>query len=218
MKIYIKILMLLIIGSIASSCNKKDDFNYPAGKVGISSITNYPILTLTGDNYVTVPNGSAYTEPGVTAKEGEKVLTVKTTGTVNTSTNGVYTLVYSATNKDGFAATTKRTVIVYSTDASASVNDLSGNYARNTNGQIAVWSKLAPGVYKVFNPGGAGGTNLTVIAFNPTGYKIFLPSQLASDGSLTSSDSEDYSGLPLTYKWKIINSGYGPSVRTFTKQ
>lgn len=218
MKNCIKLITIFLFGIILISCNKKDDFNYPVGTVGTSTITIYPILTLAGDTYVTVPKGSVYSEPGITAKEGDKDLTVTTTGSVNTSTAGVYTLVYSAVNKDGFSASTKRIVVVYSTDASAAANDLSGKYARNTNGQIAVWTKIAPGVYKVFNPGGALGTNLTVVVFNQTGYQIFIPSQLGSDGSPTSSDLEDSSGLPLTYKWKIVNPGYGPSVRTFTKQ
>lgn len=217
MKRHIKLLALLLSIFILS-CNEKDDFNYPEGTVGSSKITVYPILTLSGDTYLTIPKGTAYTEPGVTAKEGDKSLTVKTSGSVNTSANGVYTLTYSAVNKDGFSATVKRVVAVYTTDAGAAANDLSGSYARSTNGQLAIWTKIAPGVYKVENPGGAIGATLTVVVFNPTGYQVFIPLQNASDGSETYSSLEDYSAMPLSYKWKINNPGYGPAVRTFTKQ
>lgn len=217
MKRYINLLAILFSLSIVISC-KKDNFNYPEGSVGISKITYYPTLTLKGDRYVAVAKGASYTEQSVTAMEGTAELTVKISGSVNTAANGVYTLEYSAVNKDGFSASLKRTVVVYSTDATAVGNNFSGNYARSTNGQIATWTKLAPGVYKVVNPGGAVGSSLTVVAINPTGQVIDIPSQEASDGSPTSSALEDYSNMPTTYKWKIVNPGYGPSVRTFNKQ
>ncbi|HCN84573.1 MAG TPA: DUF5011 domain-containing protein, partial [Sphingobacteriaceae bacterium] len=159
-----------------------------------------------------------YTEPGVTAKEGTADIVPTISGTVNTNTADVYTLTYTAVNKDGFSASAVRTVIVYSTDAGAAAQDLSGNYARNTNASIATWTKIAPGVYKVFNPGGAPGTNLTVIAINPTGYSIKIPSQISSDGLTTSSASENVSGMPNSYGWQILNPGYGTAVRTFIKQ
>ena len=211
------IILILTILSMTYSC-KKDTFNYPEGTVGISKITYFPILTMKGERYVTVAKGSAYTEAGVTAKEGTTDLTPTTTGTVNTATPGVYTLTYTAVNKDGFSASLRRTVIVYSTDAGAAAHDLSGNYARNTNASVAVWTKIAPGVYKVFNPGGAPGTDLTVIAVNPTGYAISIPSQISSDGLTTSSALENYAGMPTTYAWQILNPGYGTAVRTFVKQ
>ena len=121
--------------------------------------------------------------------------------------------------KDGFSASVYRTVVVYSTDASAAANDLSGNYARTSNGQIATWTKIAPGVYTVFNPGGAIGTNVTIIAINPTGFTIKIPTQPISEGGtpITSSDESYTNSVPPTYTWKIVNSGYGTALRTFTK-
>jgi hypothetical protein len=204
-------LLFVFVSFLAISCEKETT-------EGISTLTQFPVLTMKGGEYVTVAKGGAYTEPGVTAKEGESDLTVTEAGTVNTAVSGVYVKTYSAVNKDGYSATTKRFVIVYSTDVGAAANNLTGKYARNTNGVLAEWIKLAPGVYKVINPGGAPGATLTVIAFNPTGFVIDIPNQVSSDGSETSSDLEDYSQMPTTYKWKIVNPGYGPSVRTFTKQ
>ncbi|MDB5012472.1 MAG: hypothetical protein JWQ25_674 [Daejeonella sp.] len=218
MKRTISLYTVLLFLMVIASC-KKDDFTYPEGEVGISKITYFPILTMAGEDIIAVPKGGTYTEAGVTAVEGTAQLEVKTSGSVNTAANGVYTLEYSAVNKDGFAASVSRTVVVYTTDATAAAHDLSGNYARNTNGSLATWTKIAPGVYTVFNPGGAPGTSLTVIAINPTGYVIDIPQQAApSDGSSTSSAMEDYSGMPTTYKWQIVNPGYGPAVRTFVKQ
>jgi len=206
---YFKLIFVFVF-FLLTSCEKDTE--------GISFLTEFPVLKMKGDEYFTLAKGGSYTEPGVTAKEGETDLTVTESGTVNTAVAGVYIKGYSAVNKDGYSATTKRFVVVYSTDAGAAANNLSGKYARSTNSVLAEWIKLAPGVYKVVNPGGAPGATLTVIAFNPTGFVIDIPNQVSSDGSETSSDLEDYSAMPKTYKWKIVNPGYGPAVRTFNKQ
>lgn len=200
------------------SCSEKDMIDNNE-QVGISKITNYAILTLKGDEYATVPKGTDYTDPGATALAGGVAVTVTTSGTIDKNTPGVYIVTYTAVNKDGFSASTKRFVVVYSTDASAAANDFSGSYARFPNLSIAVWTKIAPGVYKVFNPGGAPGTNLTVIVFNQTGLSIHIPTQEASDGSITSSSTETYTdSTPAKYSWIIVNAGYGTALRTFTKQ
>ncbi|HCN84572.1 MAG TPA: hypothetical protein DIT07_13265, partial [Sphingobacteriaceae bacterium] len=62
MKKYISLIGLVILSMMIHSC-QKDSFVYPEGKVGISTITIFPILTLKGERYVTVAKGGAYTEP-----------------------------------------------------------------------------------------------------------------------------------------------------------
>lgn len=217
MKKYIAILGLGILGLTFSSCEKEPSFNYPDGTVGSSKVTVYPVLALKGGARVLLTKGTAYTEAGLTAFEGTTALTPVTTGSVDVSKAGVYTITYSATNKDGFSASVTRKVVVYDTQASAAANDFSGTYARNTNGLLAVWTKIAPGVYSVVNPGGAD-SGLTVIVFNASGSSISIPQQLASDGTLTSSSEESYDAATGRYSWKIINAGYGDASRTFVKQ
>jgi hypothetical protein len=212
-----KISILVIALFSLVSCNK-DKINNTADKVGISKVTHFPILTVKGDNIIAIANGSTYNEPGVTAKAGDADVPVTTSGTVNTSQDGVYTLTYTAVNSDGFSASATRTVAVYTTAADAASHDLSGTYLRAATGSSAVWTKIAPGVYSVFNPGGSPGTNLTVVAINPSGFKISIPPQMAG-GAITSSSSEVYTNsTPPTYSWKIINPGYGTGLRTFVKQ
>lgn len=220
MKKYISYIGLMLIGMLIFSC-QKESFNYKPGYVGISKITTYPVITLTGADYVLVAKGSTYTDPGATAKAGTADVPVKVS-TISTATAGVFIVTYTATNTDGFSVTASRHVVVYSTDASAQNNDFSGDYARNTNGSIATWTKLGPGVYSVFNPGGAPGTDLTVIAFNDTGSHVYIPQQSASDGTATSSAQETSTpgpgGTLASYRWEIVNIGYGTAVRTFNKQ
>lgn len=204
---------------IGLSC-KKDSFNYPEGFVGSSKITVYPTLTLKGDRYVALVNGGTFADPGATAQEGTTDIPVTVTGQVDSATPGVYNLVYSAVNKDGFSASVSRTVIIATVAPDAAAQDLSGNYARNTNGSVSTWTRIAPGVYTVFNPGGAPGTNLTVVAINAQGNQIDIPEQVSSDGSVTSSANESYdsSAVPPKYSWVIVNPGYGTALRTFIKQ
>jgi hypothetical protein len=224
MKMKNLIIFSFITAAFLVSCNKADIIDN-AQQVGISKITYYPILTVTGPAYATVAKGSAFTDPGATAVAGGANVPVTTSGTVNTNSAGVYIVTYTATNKDGFSASASRFVVVYSTDAGAAAQDFSGNYARTSNGSIATWTKIAPGVYQVFNPGGAPGTNLTVIAFNPTGLIIHVPPQTDSAGGTTSctnatggADITYILGPPDKYAWKVVNVGYGTSVRTFIKQ
>lgn len=217
MKLDVKILFVLFISIGMFSCSK-DDFDYQEGYIGVSKVTNYATFDMAGEGYIVVNKGSQYTEPGVTAKEGEASLPVTITGAVNTNVAGVYTLTYSAVNADGFAASTKRTVVVSEVNEAVAGIDLSGNYARTSNGSVAVWSKLAPGVYKVFNPGGAPGTNVTVIVFHTNVGTIDFPQQIASDGGAFSGSSESFNPATNTYSWIVVNSGYGAALRTFVKQ
>lgn len=219
MKIKVILVSIFIIGFLGS-CNKKDNFNYPAGTVGGSKITYFPVLTMAGDDHMAVPLNGTYTDPGVTAKEGENDLTVTVTGSVDVTTVGVYDLTYSAINKDGFAASVKRYVAVYETDATAAAHDLSGNYLRPITGVINTWELIAPGVYKVTNPGAAAtGGGLIVFLFNPTGYTIMIPPQVATDGNITASNTESYDpGPPAKYSMAIENPTYGTQVRFFEKQ
>lgn len=202
------------------SCSKDKIIN-THDRVGISKVTYYPIVTLAGDLIIPIPKGGTYTEPGVKAEAGGTVVPVTTTGNVDTNTDGIYRITYSATNSDGFSASASRTVVVYSTDASASSHDLSGTYVRGATGESCIWTKIAPGVYKVANPGGASvGRNLIVVLINPSGYTITVPDQIASDGSESSTSNEkyDFTANPVTYSWKFFNPIYGTGLRTFVKQ
>ena len=54
--------------------------------------TTAPVITVTGDNPATVELGATYTDAGASADGGE---TVTSSGTVDTSTVGSYTITYS---------------------------------------------------------------------------------------------------------------------------
>ena len=68
-----------------------------------------PVVTVTGDNPATVELGATYSDAGATSDGGE---TVVSSGTVDTSTVGSYTIKYSATDAAGNVGTATRTVNV----------------------------------------------------------------------------------------------------------
>ena len=102
--LFVMALALLTLGF--TSCEKES-----AGK---TQITYYADIQLNGESQMVVAKGSAFTDPGWTATmAGEDVTDqVKVSGSVDTSKSGVYSLVYSMVNKDGFEASVTRTVIV----------------------------------------------------------------------------------------------------------
>ena len=81
---------------------------------GFTKITHYPSFTMQGDNPLIIELGATFTDPGVIAMEGDDDITdkVNVSGSVNTNEVGFYSLTYSAINKDGFAGTARRQVVV----------------------------------------------------------------------------------------------------------
>ncbi len=216
--------ILIFIAAITtiSSCNK-ENFNYPPGKVGISTIVYYAAIATNGAKLIILYQGASYTDAGATATLGGVTTTYKTAGTVNTAVAGIYPITYSASNAQGNIVTDFRTVVVIGSDVAS--NDFSGTYLRTSPaGVTCVWTKdpnYKYGVYDVQNPGGSSSaTSATVIAVNYTGTNIKIPMQISPTitGPIYTSDETYTIGPPSIYTWTIHNGGYGGYARTFTKQ
>lgn len=102
--LFIAALAIMAIGF--TSCEKQS--------LGKTQITYYADIQLKGGSQVVVNKGTEYVEPGYTATMAGQDVTsqVAVSGSVDTSTSGVYTLYYSMSNKDGFTSSVSRTVIV----------------------------------------------------------------------------------------------------------
>lgn len=124
------------------ACEKDDE------TANISRVTTYAEFDMSGDQFVSLVQGETFTDPGVTALEGETELDVTATGTVDTSTPGVYVITYSAVNSDNFPGTITRTVAVLPAPEQAGVN-IAGTYVRS--GVTSTVTKLAPGFYLMPN-------------------------------------------------------------------
>ena len=79
--------------------------------------TTAPVITVTGDNPVTVELGSTYTDDGATASDLSDPVTVTSSSNVDVDTLGSYTVTYTATDNQGVSAQATRTVNVVDTTA-----------------------------------------------------------------------------------------------------
>lgn len=217
---------ILITILLFTSCVKEDT-------LGISKETNYPILTMTGDKLVIMDKGATYTEPGVSAKEGEKTVEVKITGTVDNTKGGIYRINYSAINVDGFSASIDRYVIVIDKVAVASAPDYSGAYERTfygspRSGTYSDWTKVNDWTYTVNDPGGTDSAgflyDITVYLVDANHVVVPIQKDLHESGDkiyCTSTGSGVYpDAIEIStskYIWSVKGVMYGTSPRTFEK-
>lgn len=136
-----------------------------------SVVTYYATLELEGDELLFWDMNTPYVDPGyVSEMQGEDVTDqVVVSGNVDYTKAGIYNLVYTMTNKDGFSVTRSRTVMVsdptpspiesgYWTTAPGSYRELytyddDGNVANTTvtpySGYSIIILQLAPGRFYI---------------------------------------------------------------------
>ncbi|WP_229206247.1 DUF5011 domain-containing protein [Dyadobacter fermentans] len=183
---------------------------------GISSITNYPIITIKGDQWNVVNVGGTFTDAGATATEGGQDIAVKVVGTVDTKTPGVYILEYQAVNKDGFSSVDYRYVGVIS--AAAAAVDISGKYQRNAGAfGVSTVTRVKGNLYKTDNVGGvlAPAAGETVYFYYYDKGKIECPYQLTPGNSFECESESIKEGV--SYSWIVLNPLFGTALRTFEK-
>ncbi len=115
--------------------------------------TTAPVITLNGGD-VTLTVGETYTEEGATATDDrDGNVTVDINGTVNTTTAGIYTIVYTASDLAGNQASpVTRTVTVNAlTNHAPTANDLSVTTSKNTSLDINVTVEDSDGDTLMYN-------------------------------------------------------------------
>lgn len=208
--LYKKVLVLAILTIGISSCSPEDPIE--------STITNYATFEILGDQYTFIQQDEMFEDPGVVAKSGNETLEVEVSGSVDTSTPGVYQITYSATNSDGFPASIIRYVAV-GDKTTASARDLSGTYLAGNGGKNEV-SKIADGFYMntdafptnklaVFMVDIGNGSLLMPTQSSPFGPVICDPNIVPGTGGTIDSDTS------FTLNLGIQGSIYSV---TFTKQ
>jgi hypothetical protein len=165
-------------------CAKEEEFNNTETKVGRSRVTFFPVLEMSGNEAMSIVAGSTFTDPGVKATEGGNEIPVTTSGTVNTNSPGFYRLIYTATNKDGFNATTERIVVVLPEAEKPGV-DLSGEYLPIGGAPAnAIVTKIDEGLYFSTNIWGGGSLAVIPAYFISTdGKTLLVPLQDLNNGA-----------------------------------
>jgi hypothetical protein len=181
---FVNYLLFIFTSVLLFACAKEEKFNNTDTRVGISRVTNFPVMTMAGNPIMSVVQGTTFTDPGVTATEAGKDIPVTVGGTVNTSAIGLYRLSYTSINKDSFPASLERIVFVIPSAETPGV-DLSGEYlpigGAPANAQV---TKVAPGVYYSTNIWG-GGSQAVIPAYfiSSNGTSLIVPLQNLNNGA-----------------------------------
>jgi hypothetical protein len=216
-----KILALSLIAAVTfAACKKK------VNNVSTVVHASYPTITISGSQFVSIPVGGAFTPPAATAFDSyyhENPTVVKDLGTLDNTTPGLYTVVYSAKNHYGFVGTAN--VYVAVTNISDSL-DLSGWYLRLADpNRVAFVTKVGRGLFRTSNVGGVDTGDISTGPIVSAVFAVTSPttltfgSQLTSDGPLSSSlESLSLAPADTTLNYAITEASFGPQVRTFKKQ
>jgi len=204
-------IFMLAAGILFAACKKEDTAN-----VSKEVLVSYPSITLKGDEVVVLPVGGTYSDAGATLVDdvtGQSSDIGPTTSDVNTAEAGLYLVTYSAANGNGFTTSVTRYVAVTSVEAPV---DRSGTYLRDLTGINCYVDKIADGVYKVTNPGGAGVGANTVVYFVETELNNYVCPPQPTDAGTMSVININFTSSGSS--WNVDNAGYGPQQRLFTKQ
>ncbi|WP_162923755.1 DUF5011 domain-containing protein [Arachidicoccus soli] len=208
----ISFIFLIAIG-LFSSCTKS--IINTADQVGISKVTYYATITLKGNQYESIVKGNPYSDEGATATAGGNSLNVIVSGTVNTNAVGLYTISYSAKNKDGFSATSNRVVAVLPSAEQSGI-DISGSYYYvSTGANNSTITKLAPGFYSTSNCWSSA-TTIGCLFICIDGTNIIMPNQSTPFGQLFGTGTLSGTGA-LTYIVSIPSQGINNSSRKWHK-
>ena len=134
----IVLVAMLMLPGIAMA-NDSDGVEISGESLGV------PVITVTGDDPITIQRFTEYVDEGATAvdSEGNDITSdIVTTGTVDNVTVGTYTITYTVTDDLGETDTKTRTIYVEDNTAPADVEDLDVGTVTSTSIEIT-WSNVA---------------------------------------------------------------------------
>lgn len=186
----------------------------------LSTTLRVPVLELKGNQFTSVAVGASYTEPGAsyTGEDGTTITLQPASNNVNTTAPGLFEVTYSQKSASGiFESEAKRIVAVAYQENPV---DYSGTYLRAATGVSATVKRMAPGLYRVQNPGGAPGHGAVTVYFIEKALNQFVgPLQHEEIGGVGDIEITDIQFTATGASWRIINNPYyGTGVRTFAKQ
>lgn len=212
MKLINKISTTFLLALLVLAGCKKDT----TADVSKSVKVSYPEITLNGNQLVTLAVGATYNDAGAKLKDditGAISDIQPTSSNVNTATPGLYIVTFSASNSNGFETTATRLVAVTSVNNPI---DRSGTYLRTATGVNCYIAKIAPGVYRVTNPGGAGVGANTIVYMVETALNVYTAPPQPTNAGTFSVININFTATGAT--WNVVNAGYGTGTRTFVKQ
>lgn len=148
-----------------------------------------------------VQDSAEYTDPGALAYSNTEELDVYSSGDVDLTEVGAYTITYYAINSEGLSATAERIVAVTNEDVSG--NDLSGKYS-GTNWDPQVEMKVtivdSAGLYKCTDVMGYDGAEMTGKFVDLGNNELYL---IHGDGDFGEYDDSEGDYTLSTLYWTI---------------
>ena len=186
---------LVVVGGIAIADNLLSDDD----KDSVA-----PIITVLGDNPATVELGTSYTDAGATADTGE---TVTSSGTVDTSTVGTYTINYSATDAWGNVGTASRTVNVVDTLAPVISSSATFTAAEDQTsiGTVVATDPSGTVIYSVSGSEMQIGASSGVLSFTGDAASIDFETKSTYTATVTVSDGTNSGTQNITVNLTDVN-------------
>lgn len=131
---------IVSLSMISIACEDGDSY-------GVSTVTYFPTFELVAGESVVIEKGEDFT-PEAIVTEGETVLTPTISSNVNKNVPGIYNVVYSAVNSDGYAGTASQEVVVY--DPAIVATDVRGTIVDTNNSSRTGTVTLVPGTTNLF--------------------------------------------------------------------
>lgn len=213
-KIKISLLALTLLFSF--SCKRKIE------NVSEVITASYPIITINGAQFVSIPVGGTFVDAGATAVDtvlNENLTAISITNDIDASTPGFYTVQYTFKNSNGYMSTGTRFVLV--TDVSDTL-DYSGLYLRTANNAPMNVAKVAPGLYSTDNVGGVplpSAFAITVYFGQIDDSTLVVPNQPTTAGDMYCVNSfVKATASDTIITWAVRNASFGTAQRTFSHQ
>ena len=210
MKNIFKTLTLFLAIVLLSGCHK-------ITSEGVTKITFYPSITILGEELVVIQQGTTYSDAGCIVMENGVDVTddVKTTSNVNTSAVGMYSVVYSATNLDGFSKSAARDVYVVNSSSFATVYWGESQYgAQHYYGAPIMITQRSDGNYLIDDLGGGLYFWGRYPGYEPT-YDFHLEAILSLSADNTISLVAQGSWYWTTrYDMEFVSGDYDPDTQT----
>ena len=138
----LNISFLVILSLFVFSCERELETE------GVSMVTYFPTFELADGETVVITTGEDFT-PDAVVTEGESALTPEITNGVDNTTPGVYEVVYSAVNSDGYVGSVSQEVFVY--DPAIVPTDVTGTIVDSNNSARTGEITLVPGTTNIFH-------------------------------------------------------------------
>ena len=187
--------------------------NKPVWGTCPSEDTTPPVITLNGSSTIQLNVGDTWTDPGATATDetdGDITSSITVNGTVDTSSVGTYTLIYSAADASSNTASVTRTVVVNSSCGQYLNNLSANNNSFDPNRSVLSGDNIQPIVWELTSDCSLelGTGNLTYSSSGlPTGINVVLTETVVNRWEVRISGAPT-AGSSGTFNYSIvINNG-----------